>query len=551
MSSHLYEPLEPRQLLSGVTIVTHGQGGSAGGDVAKVADLIAQRAGGASQYAMTVSDSDGSPTVTSFTRDAGSVDPNTTSNGEIIIKVDWSDVKTSTASSIASAVAKYLLTQNPTGHNLLEQEVALAGPSRGAAIFSSLAVELGKRGVWIDQLTYLDPVPIPFYDPAMQVPSNVIFSDNYWRSDGNPFNTDFDGQPVDGSHNSHLTVVQEHHTIDAHSSVAAYYIATIDPSAPITPPAEAIWFEGDNPKRSETGFHFSRIAGGVRPTDGLAPGHGGDAHRDPVIRFGSQWSNVDDLSLLGGDFSVPAGQWLRVSMKYEDVDSTSTLSLYLDRDKNPYNGNTVTRLARRSNTKHANAAVRLSGSTVEADPGTYYVYAQIRDKAGHIRYSYINKAITLTMPSSSDLFATLSNGTLNVAGTLKSDHIFITNDGSNITVTRGDFTQKFSTSSVHSLTVDAGAGDDFVVLGDNVLGSVLIGGSGRDVLVGSSGNDTLSGGASNDHLIGNGGDDHLIGSGGNDLLSGGAGADTLWGGRGTDSADSDGADTRVAVEVLR
>src|SRR5207245_2569037 len=131
-------------------------------------------------------------------------------------------------------------------------------------------------------------------------------------------NTDFDGQAVDGSHNSHLTVVQDHHIIDAHSSVAAYYIATIDPSQPITSPAESIWFQSPNPSRTETGFHFSRIAGGQRPADGIAPTHGGTAHRDPVNRSGSQWSNVDDLNLLGGDFTVPAGQWLRVSMRYED-----------------------------------------------------------------------------------------------------------------------------------------------------------------------------------------------------------------------------------------
>src|SRR5438034_7879889 len=133
-----FETLERRQLLAGVTIITHGQGGSANGDVKTAADLMAERAGGASQFVMTVTSVSGKAKVTSFTRDAGSPDPNTTSNGEIIIRLDWSDVSSFTTSSIASAVADYLLTAKPTGHSLLEGELALAGPSRRASAVSNL-----------------------------------------------------------------------------------------------------------------------------------------------------------------------------------------------------------------------------------------------------------------------------------------------------------------------------------------------------------------------------------------------------------------------------
>src|SRR3954464_2096490 len=90
----LSETLENRTLLSGVTLITHGQGGSAGGDVAMTADLIAERAGGAAQYVMKVGEKNGSVVVTSFARDADS--PEHPSNGEILIKLDWSDVKVST-----------------------------------------------------------------------------------------------------------------------------------------------------------------------------------------------------------------------------------------------------------------------------------------------------------------------------------------------------------------------------------------------------------------------------------------------------------------------
>lgn len=526
----LLEPLEQRSLLSGVTLITHGQGGSAKGDVAMVANLIAQRAGGASQYVMKVAQSGTSLAVTSFTRDAGSPDPNTTSSGEIVIKVDWSDVSSSSTADIAAAVGEYLLNQAPTGHKLIEQEIALAGPSRGASVMSTLAAVLGKRGVWVDQVTYLDPVPIPFYDPAMTVTQNVIFSDNYYRNDGNPLNADFDGQPVDGSHNNRLDIVQNNHSIDAHSSVAAYYIATIDPTMPIVEPAKKIWFEGKGNQRETNGFYYSRLAGGPRPTKGLAPDHGGRAIRQAVKRSGSQWSNVDDLSLRSGS-TVTAGKPMSVSMLHDDADSTHSVAVYLDQDRNPYNGS-ASRVAGKNLTKSGTGKVTLTGSTVEAAPGSYYVFAQTRDKGGHVRYSYLNRKITLTAPRSEDLFASLDNGALTVRGTVNADRISLTSTGASIIATRGDFSQRFNFSDVKSITVDAGAGDDYITVGANVPGSVLLGGKGRDLIYGGSNNDTLAGGANPDKLFGGPGADRLIGSGGRD------------------TAEKDNADSRSSIEVL-
>jgi hypothetical protein len=392
------ELLERRNLLSGITFITHGQGGSAGGDVARAANLMAQRAGGASQYTMKLGSESNHIVVKSFTLDSGSPDPNTTANGEIIVKLDWSDEATASTSDIASAVTDYLLTQKPTGHSLLEQEIAFAGPSRGASVFSNVAAQLGRRGVWVDQLTFLDPVPIPFYDPKLLVTSNVIFADDYWRSDGNPLNADFDGQAVSGAHNVNLKVVQKFHDIDAHPSVAAYYLATINPDMPLVSPARAEWFQSPNLPRNRTGFYFSRIAGGPRPSDGLSSSHGGTAKRDSVKRSGSQWSNVDDLALKGGKYKFASGKAVRVTLNYEDVDSTSTLFVYLDRDKNPYNGNRLMRLSRYASKKTGVSPITLTGSTLGAPAGKYYLYAQITDKAGHSRYSYINRALTLTKP---------------------------------------------------------------------------------------------------------------------------------------------------------
>src|SRR5829696_4675327 len=226
---HDLEALESRRLLSGVTLITHGQGGSAGGDVAEVADLIAQRAGGAAQYVMTLEgDAFLGARVQSFVKDAGSPSLDDIPNGEMIIKLDYSAVATIPITAAANAVADYLL-----ANRLVEQSVHLAGPSRGGSLVSNLAAKLGERDLWIDQVTYIDPVPaerlVPgvVIDGPMRVTDNIIFADNYWRSDENLV-TGFDGQHVDGAHEGDLnSTVQLQNDGDPHVGAGAYYIATI------------------------------------------------------------------------------------------------------------------------------------------------------------------------------------------------------------------------------------------------------------------------------------------------------------------------------------
>jgi Ca2+-binding RTX toxin-like protein len=530
----MLESLESRRLLSGVTLITHGQGGSAGGDVARIADLIAERAGGAAQYVMTVADKDGDVVVTSFTRDADSQDIKQVSTGEMIIRLDWSDLKTTATPQIASAAADYML-----ANGLVEQQIHLAGPSRGASVVSNLAAALGERGVWIDQVTYIDPVPveIPLVgDGPMRVTDNIVFADDYWRSDNN-IATGFDGQPVDGAHNVSLNnTVQIDNDGDPHVGAGAYYVSTVDPTAPIVSPAKASWFKGtaDAPARDKTGYYFSRIAGGARPADGVSAAFGGSASRDGVDRSGTQWANVSDVTLIGGEFTVAAGKTIRVGLRYGDADTAMTVSVYLDRDQNPYNGNTVTRIARRSLAKAAMGGVRVSGTTVEADPGTYFVYAQIADKAGHVRYAYNRTALKLTSPSASLKFASNVSGEIRANGTSGNDRIYATTNGTSVAITRDDFTQILSLTGVRGMVIDGGAGDDSLVLGSGVMGSVLLGGDGNDTLIGADNNDSIIGGTGKDRLYGGGGDDRLSGAGGNDFLEGGSGSDRLYGDAGND-----------------
>lgn len=95
--------------------------------------------------------------------------------------------------------------------------------------------------------------------------------------------------------------------------------------------------------------------------------------------------------------------------------------------------------------------------------------------------------------------------------------------------------------------VDAGAGNDFVVLG--LLDDVAFGGDGADRIYGSFGDDRISGGAGNDRLYGNEGDDILYGDAGSDLLYGGEGDDTLYALEGNNRLyGDDGNDTFYIAE---
>ena len=532
------EPLEPRRLLSGVTLITHGQGGGGDDEARIIADLIGDRAGGAAHYIMTVEpDSLLGAEVTSFKRDAGSADINEVASGEMTIFLDWAEANVSPTPFIAGAVAEFMLE-----NGLVEQSIHLAGPSRGASVVSNLAAALGERGVWVDHVTYIDPVPaggvVPglgdVVDGPMRVTENVVFADNYWRSDDNVA-TGFDGQPVNGAHNVDLdSTVEADNDGDPHTGAGLYYIATVDPDGPLPAGVRASWFGGDHPERDETGYVFSRIASGVRPRAGLHPDFTGTAHRDAVDREGSQWANVSDVTMRNITGSIAAGTTITVGLRFGDADSASTVSVFLDRDRNPYNGNTVSRIARRTLPIDDNGGVRVRGSTVEADPGMYYVYAQIADTAGHVRYAYSRDALTLTPPTPDMLFAINDGGQINVAGTADNDRIYATTNGATVAFTRHDFTQILSIDGVHGIVIDGGDGDDSIVLGVGMMGSVLVGGAGRDTLIGADGDDTLLGGAGPDRLYGGGGQDFLSGQGHNDFLDGGSGSDRLYGDAGND-----------------
>lgn len=123
--------------------------------------------------------------------------------------------------------------------------------------------------------------------------------------------------------------------------------------------------------------------------------------------------------------------------------------------------------------------------------------------------------------------ATLVNGELYVNGTSRADNIRIVNRSGGLSVTSdGRLLGRFTQSSVTHITLDAGAGHDFVTLVNVNVSSDIYGGRGNDILIG---------GNASDRIWGEDGWDTLFGGAGNDMLDGGAGRNTLFGGSGRDT----------------
>lgn len=107
-------------------------------------------------------------------------------------------------------------------------------------------------------------------------------------------------------------------------------------------------------------------------------------------------------------------------------------------------------------------------------------------------------------------------------------------------------------------TISGGAGADFLsaALGDNVIDGnegnddirtgvgddTLSGNAGKDTIRGGAGDDALAGNGGNDRLFGQDGRDQLFGAAGNDAIAGGAGADRIGGGSGTNYILGEGGD---------
>jgi hypothetical protein len=366
---------------AGVTIITHGYDGNVNGWISGMAGRIPlySRFPGANftTYTITLTTDGNSNYFYQWQRTNSA--PSATDSGEIIVKLDWSqmaggsgtyDISTYDVATIASFV---LLQTNAIsdlgGHALAEFPIHLIGHSRGGSLVSEIGHLLATNGVWVDHLTTLDPHPLNndgFVDPigvtdaSVRTYATVLFHDNYWEdSNFYPY-----GETVAGSYSRYLTSLSGGYS-SAHSDVHLWYHGTIDWRTPasdteasITSTERNSWWVAYEQKGTNAGFEYSLIGGSNRLSSSQPLGPGTPAIRDG---YNQKWdlgagtaNNRTALGTNNGSWAslirfdrletnqVAQGQSIPLKFYYQwaqPATSNGNVSIYLDEDPNALNGN--------------------------------------------------------------------------------------------------------------------------------------------------------------------------------------------------------------------
>jgi len=397
------EQLESRTLLAGVTLMTHGY--QISGDfpvwLTQMGDAIANRVGPSEVTRDTIRlDSSGEPESWEYTAGRPQIDETTSRKSEFVIEIDWAVSSNNTfgvnvpSTKVARAAFDLFMLEAPseTGgvFGLAQYPIHLIGHSRGGSVMHELARMLDSIGIWVDEVSYLDPDPAPvtFGDPYMTpVPRNVVYANNYWQDTV----LGLSGEPVQGAHNLYLDFL-------GHTKIHDYYHGSID----LTDSAYASqsWYGlSVSEPRNATGWAFSRLGGLTRPSDGVGAAFGGTASRNGTSRsvgnyVSTMWPNVAGMQVTRSNLSI--GQTLDFSYYYGDRDSSSVVQFFLDSDENPLNGLGTTMVSRTWGSIDVGRATE-SLSTAGVAPGTYRLGAKITDGT-HTRYAYAPLPVVLAAP---------------------------------------------------------------------------------------------------------------------------------------------------------
>lgn len=393
----------------GVTVITHGFNSDIESWIIPMAEKIPGHAGfpgtQAGRYRLKIS-STSSPAIA--TRLAG-VAPTVSDSGEVVICLDWSAVDglfqattTQVAQLAVNALTDSLLTADTGGRPLVELPLHLIGHSRGASVVTEMARLLGQQGIWVDQVTTLDPYPI-LSDATVRTWKNVLFADNIWQNTSGEAIT---GQAITGAYNRKLLSLGGGND-SAHSDVHLWYHGTIDLATPATDTQATIeesqrtsWWTAAEARGTLAGFHYSRLGGGNR-LDPIMPAGagtnrvrdgfngawdlGGDlvANRTALASNSGLWPNVIRCQRTGTEAVVQGGTF-NLAIHYQAGMSASgnvALTVLLDPDANPWNGNEIAinagTLVRTGPNGVGFADVPVSTSTAPA--GTYRIAVRLAD----------------------------------------------------------------------------------------------------------------------------------------------------------------------------
>lgn len=441
--------LLPRSLpAAGVTLITHGFA-SEGGYPAWVTGMADQvpAAPGFPGTRFTTYRVSVTFLSTEFRVTASRVNgaaPLTTDSGEIFVELDWSSESQKVSSSypyastyqVAGAVAQALQQTNLIaelgGHALAELPLHLIGHQRGGSLVAEVARQLGTNGLWVDQVTTLNPHPFNndgFVDsagysdaPAKYTYANVLFADNFWQNISSNFLAgDPGGEPVMGAYVRQLTNLSGGYG-NNDSNVHLWYHGTVQTNTPasdnessITSAERTNWWAPAEAQGQLAGFYYSLIGGGDRLSTNQPLGAGHAAVRGGFnqqwdlgagisnnrtaleTNFGT-WPNIIRLNVTGGTaFTQTQTVPVMFYYQYAGASSNATVRIALDADGNPFNtnGSLVFTGAFTNTGPNAIGIANVNLNVSSVAPGTYAVGVSVTDGT-RTRYLYAPGMIAIT-----------------------------------------------------------------------------------------------------------------------------------------------------------
>ncbi len=422
---------------AGVTLITHGFNGDAQGWVLGMAGKLSAYDPfvGTNVICYEVSVGYSGGFVVTPRKIAGGP-PSNDFSAEIVLKLDWGDLAGFLSQydtyEVAAAVVPRLLQTNFIaelgGHALAELPLHLIGHSRGGSLVCQMSRLLGTNGVWVEQVTTLDPHPVnedgntdPLFvsDAPLRIYENVLFADNYFQEFGGYPH----GQSISSSYNRRFAALPGGYS-SAHSDTHLWYHATIDLANPandtealLAAGDRAAWFTPYEDSGARAGIHYSRLGGGDRlsldepagpgadhPADGYNQrwsfGAGNSPNRTTLPANHGNWPNLVQFHLAGTNL-VAHGQGNAVSFYHQwarPATSNASVSIFLDDDFNPWNGNeSLVRELTVAGTSSNNvgfATVGISITPTNATPGVHSLCAKIT-AAGRVRWLYAPELLTV------------------------------------------------------------------------------------------------------------------------------------------------------------
>ena len=347
----------------------------------------------------------------------------------IIIILDWSNVSREkkggcaekdiihSTADIAPIVVDQLISAG-----YVEYPMHFVGHSRGVSLICETSRLLGEKGLWVEQLTSLDPQRSVLHNDAEEnIYGNILFADNYWQTMGGA--TTPEGYYLLGTWGRELTSLEGgYHTLldgNSHSDVHLWYHGTIytepdndlfDGVATLSEQMRGTWYGVGEDEGQTTGFHYSRLGGGDRRDPSLSLGYHedfGDGVREPIEDLTDAcWPNVILLDvwlhgerLLNSGNRVAAGENLLISYWGQDRDSECTVEVYVDDDRDPSNGSKTgpisTQVHPASGSGYFNHSFAWNPQTSGVSNEEHvYLYAKVTD-GPRTRYLYAEPSVSV------------------------------------------------------------------------------------------------------------------------------------------------------------